>query len=283
MALNTDHQKAILVTGASSGIGLAACELMAQKGFQVFGGVKPGSEEQPLRDAGAIPLALDVTSMSSLASALETLEARVGDGALWGLVNSAGVVAAGPVELHDMGEARNVFEVNVMGVLATVQTFLPLIRRAGGRIVNLSSLSGLLAVPFLGPYCASKAAIESLSDSMRRELRPLGVDVVAIQPGATRTRMWSKAEEIDLAPFDGTPYGPATAKVKNRAVGKGHRGQSPQKVAEAIHLALTSKSPPTRIRVQRKRLSRLLYSLLPLLADSVVDRKITDAVWSDLK
>ena len=102
--------------------------------------------------------------------------------------------------MHDMAEARHVFDVNVIGVLAASQTFLPFIREAKGRIVNLSSLSGLLAVPFMGPYSASKAAIESLSDTMRRELQPLGVEVIAIQPGTTRTQMWDKAEEIDLKP-----------------------------------------------------------------------------------
>ncbi len=283
MTLKTNNKKAIIVTGAGSGIGLASCELLVERGFQVFGGIRPGGDDGPVLNAGAVPVALDVTSPASLKAALSTVERNIGDNEVWGLVNSAGVVAAGPAELQDIEEVRNLFDVNVIGVLATVQTFLPLIRQARGRIVTLSSLSGLLAVPFLGPYCASKAAIESLSDSMRRELHPLGVDVVVVQPGATRTGMWNKAEKIDLAPFAGTPYGEATAKMKNEAVGKGHRGQSPQKVAEAVHLALTAQKPPTRIRVQRKRSSRLLYSLLPWLPDSIVDRKIADAVWGDLK
>ncbi|NNF79200.1 MAG: SDR family NAD(P)-dependent oxidoreductase, partial [Rhizobiales bacterium] len=159
------------------------------------------------------------------------------------------------------------------------QTFLPLIRENGGRIVNLSSLSGLLAVPFMGPYNASKAAIESLSDTMRRELQPFGVEVIAIQPGTTRTSMWDKAEQIDLRPYKGTPYEQAAAKVKNKAVGKGHRGQPPERVAAAVLRALTAKRPPTRIRIQRKRSSFLFYSLLPFLSDRVIDRKIIEAVW----
>jgi NAD(P)-dependent dehydrogenase (short-subunit alcohol dehydrogenase family) len=189
------------------------------------------------------------------------------------------VVAAGPVEMLDMSEARRVFDVNVLGVLATSQTFLPLIREARGRIVNISSLSGLLAVPFLGPYNASKAAIESLCDTMRRELRPLGVAVIAVQPGATHTPMWEKAEAIDLAPYRGSVYEDAVARVKRKAVRKGLRGQPPGRVAGAIVHALTAEQPPSRIRVQRRRASRLFYSLLPLIPDWIIDRKVEEVVW----
>lgn len=275
------HKRAVVVTGAGSGIGLAAASLLVRNGFRVFGGVRPGSPVDALNNAGVEPVQLDVTVSQSLDAARRTIEDEIGDAPLWGLVNSAGVVAAGPVELHDLDEARNLFNVNVLGLLAACQTFLPLIRRAKGRVVNLSSLSGLLAVPFLGPYCASKAAVESLSDSMRRELQPLGVHVTVIQPGATRTSMWTKAEKIDLTAFKDTPYGHAAAKVKDKAVGKGHRGQPPEKAAEAVLEALTADSPPTRIRVQRKRSSRMLYSLLPFISDATIDRKVTNAVWGD--
>ena len=271
--------RAILVTGASSGIGLASAANLVQKGFQVFGGVRPGKDHTHLSAAGVRPVSLDVTDAESLAAALETVQSELGDSRLWGLVNCAGVVSAGPVEMHNLSEARSVFDVNVMGVLATTQTFLPLIRQEGGRVVNVSSLSGLLAMPFMGPYNASKAALESLSDTMRRELKPFGVDVIAIQPGTTKTSMWNKAEQIDVTSYKGTPYEHAAAKLKDEAVRKGLRGQAPDQVAAAVVRAFTAKRPPTRIRVQRKRLSFLFYSLLPFLSDRVIDRKIIEAVW----
>ncbi len=270
---------AVFVTGATSGIGLATATLLARQGWHVFGGTEPGEDSTALAAAGAELVAIDVTLPESLEAAFRTIEAKLAGAPLWGLVNSAGVVAAGPVEMHNMAEARHVFDVNVLGVFAVSQAFLPLIRAARGRVVNLSSLSGLLAVPFMGPYNASKAAIESLSDTMRRELAPLGVHVVAIQPGVTRTPMWDKAEQIDLKPYDGTAYERAVDTVKRTAVGKGRRGQPPERVAEAIFQALTVARPPSRIRVQRNRSSNLFYSLLPLIADRIIDRKVVEVVW----
>ena len=167
----------------------------------------------------------------------------------------------------------------MIGLFAACQTFLPQIRAAKGRIVNLSSLSGLLAVPFLGPYCASKAAVESLCDAMRRELQPLGVDVIAVQPGATRTSMWGKAGEIDLAPYQGSDYESAVSKVQRKAVKKGRKGQPPLHVAQAILRGLTAEPAPSRIRVQRRLSARLMYSLLPLLPDRLVDRKVAEKIW----
>ncbi|MBW2270957.1 MAG: SDR family NAD(P)-dependent oxidoreductase, partial [Deltaproteobacteria bacterium] len=172
----------VFVTGATSGIGLELSRLLIREGFTVFGGALPGEDTSALEQSGAELIPLDVTDADSLLTARAEVAKQLGDSPLWGLVNCAGVVDAGPIELLDVKGARLVFAVNVLGVLAMTQTFLPSIRAAKGRIVNLSSLSGLLAVPFLGPYNASKAAIESLSDTLRRELHPFGVDVVVIQP-----------------------------------------------------------------------------------------------------
>jgi len=275
----TEH-RAVLVTGATSGIGEASAFCLARAGFRVFGGVFPGEDAGKLHDAGCETVARDVTKKERLAAARESIAERLGGVPLWGLVNDAGVVSAGAVELHDIDEARYVFEVNVLGVLAASQTFLPSIREARGRIVNISSLSGLLAVPFLGPYNASKAAVESLSDTMRREVGPLGVDVIAIQPGTTRTPLWDKAEQIDLTPYEGTAYERPVNTVRNKAIGKGRRGQPPERVAGAVLEALTADPAPARIRVQKKRSSDFLYSLLPLLSDRFIDRQVRQQVWS---
>ena len=126
---------------------------------------------------------------------------------------------------------------------------------------------------------ASKAAVESLSDALRRELLPFGVDVVVVQLGTTRTPLWKRAEEIDSTPFLGSDYESALERVKLKAVKKGKRGQPPAQVAQAILRVLTAERPPTRVRVQGKRSARLRYSLLPLIPDRVIDRMVAKKVW----
>jgi NAD(P)-dependent dehydrogenase (short-subunit alcohol dehydrogenase family) len=221
---------------------------------------------------------LDVTRRDSLERARDAIAERTAGAGPWALVNNAGIVAAGPIEVVDLDALREVFEVNVFGLVAATQVFLPGIRAAKGRIVNLSSLSGLLAVPFLGPYNATKFAVEGISDTLRREVQSFGVDVVVIQPGVTRTPLWKKAEEIDLGPVKGTPYEEVAGRVRDKAVRKGGRGQPPAEVARAVLRALTETPPPTRIRVQRKRKSRLRYSLLPLLPDRFIDRLVAERI-----
>jgi NAD(P)-dependent dehydrogenase (short-subunit alcohol dehydrogenase family) len=277
--MHAANGSAVLVTGATTGIGLELAGLLAREGFRVFGGVFPGEDASALGEAGATLVSLDVTDRASLAAAREEVAKHLGDAPLWGLVNNAGVVGVGPVELLDLDQARKVFEVNTLGVLAATQTFLPSIRAAKGRIVNVSSLSALLSVPFLGPYNASKAAVESLSDALRRELLPFDVDVVVVQLGTTRTSLWNRAEEIDPTPFLGSDYEAALLKVKRKAVKKGKKGQPPEQVAQAILRVLTAERPPTRVRVQRRRSARLRYSLLPLIPDRVIDRMVDKRVW----
>jgi NAD(P)-dependent dehydrogenase (short-subunit alcohol dehydrogenase family) len=269
----------VLITGATTGIGLELAGLLAGEGFRVFGGALPGEDSAALEATGAALVPLDVSDRASLVTARDEVAKRLGETPLWGLVNNAGVVGVGPIEQLDLDQARRVFEVNVLGVLAATQTFLPAIRAAKGRIVNVSSLSGLLSVPFLGPYNASKAALESLSDALRRELLPFGVDVVVFQLGTTRTSLWKRAEEIDVTPFLGSVYETALLEVRRKAVKKGARGQSPALVARAMLEVLAAERPPTRVRVQRKRSARLRYALLPLIPDRVVDRMVAKKVW----
>ena len=162
--------KAVLVTGASSGIGRAVAGELVRRGFTVFGTIRRRDDAPALAALGATPVTLDVTDAATIAAARAQLERALAGQPLVGLVNNAGIPAAGPLELLPLDELRRVFEVNVVGVVAVTQAFLPLLKVARGRIVNISSLAGRAALPFLGPYAASKFALEAISDSLRREL-----------------------------------------------------------------------------------------------------------------
>ncbi|MEC9341955.1 MAG: SDR family oxidoreductase [Pseudomonadota bacterium] len=266
------------MTGASSGIGLATACRLAAEGFGVFAGVYPGEDASQLQDRRITVVPLDVTDQASLRAAAEQVRHQLADKPLWGLINNAGVLGVGPWELVALDQLRHVMEVNVVGLIAVTQAFLPDLRAARGRIVNISSLSGLVALPFLGPYSASKYAVESVSDSMRRELSPHGVSVIVMQPGGTSTPFWRKAAQVDLAPFVGSPYEAAVQRVYDAAVAKGNKGMEPDIIARAITDALQAPKPPIRVRVQRRRRAKWRYTLIRLVPDRWIDRVVAKQV-----
>lgn len=185
--------RSVVITGASSGIGQACALRLHQSGFHVFAGVRAKADAQTIRLRGEQrlqPLFLDVTISESIAAARETVEASVHPGGLSGLVNNAGIPLGGPLEFLDLDDIRCQFDVNFFGAISVTQAFLPLLRRARGRIVNMSSSGGLLALPFMGPYAASKFAMEAISDSLRVELKPWGISVSVVEPGAIATPIW---------------------------------------------------------------------------------------------
>jgi NAD(P)-dependent dehydrogenase (short-subunit alcohol dehydrogenase family) len=178
----------VVVTGASTGIGLACARLLAGRGFQVFAGVRKEADAEALRSEAASlhPVQLDVTDSEGIAEAARTVREAAGPG-LAGLVNSAGVAVTGPLEYLPVDELRTQLEVNLVGQVAVLQAFLPALRLSRGRIVNISSIGGRVALPLAGPYAASKFALEAVSDSLRRELAPWGVRVAVVEPGGVRT------------------------------------------------------------------------------------------------
>lgn len=268
----------VVVTGASSGIGAATARLLAERGFRVFAGYRKPEDAGPLREVGAVPLRLDVTEEESVAAAREEVARGTTGRPLLGLVNNAGIPAAGPLELVPLEELRRALEVNAVGALATTQAFLPSLRENGGRVVMMSSVSGRLPMPFAGPYAASKFALEALSDSLRRELSAFGVDVVVIQPGAIRTAIWEKVEEMDLERYAGTPYAPMVEVTKRAALEAGQRGLSPERVAEAVLEALTAARPPVR-RLVVPPTGALRIWLMERLPDRWLDRMIARRAW----
>jgi NAD(P)-dependent dehydrogenase (short-subunit alcohol dehydrogenase family) len=182
----------VLVTGASTGIGEATALHLRELGFDVVAGVRRDEDAERLGGQGLRTVRLDVTDAAQVAATREA----VGDEALAGLVNNAGVAVAAPLEYLPLDQLRRQLEVNLIGQVAVIQAFLPALRRAGGRIVNVSSIGGRVAGPLLSPYTASKFALEGLSDSLRREVRPQGVDVILIEPGGVKTPIWGKGSEL---------------------------------------------------------------------------------------
>jgi NAD(P)-dependent dehydrogenase (short-subunit alcohol dehydrogenase family) len=239
----------VVVTGASSGIGAAIATELAGRGFRVFGTVRRAEDGAALERAGVTPVRMDVTDGESIARARAEVKRALrtaGGSPLAGLVNNAGVPAAGPLELFPLDELRQVLEVNVVGAVAVTQAFLPLLKAARGRIVNITSVAGRGALPFMGPYAASKFALEAISDSWRRELSPFGVRVIVIEPGSFRSRIWNKVEAMDLSRHHGTPYEPVVERIRRAAARAAEQAPPPDKVARLVARVLVARRPPIR-------------------------------------
>ena len=267
---------AVLVTGASSGIGAAIARELVTRAFSVFGTIRRPDDAAALAAAGVVPLRMDVTDAGGIAAARVEVERALGGRPLVGLVNNAGIPAAGPLELVPLADLRRVLEVNLVGAVAVSQAFLPMLKLSRGRIVNISSVAGLAAMPFLGPYAASKFALEAVSDSLRRELSPFGVGVIVIEPGIIESKMWDKAETIDLAPYRGTPYEKVLERFRNRALGRGRRAPPATLVARAVFRALTARRPPTRVLVSARP---WIDGLVVRLPDTILDWLVKRTVW----
>lgn len=248
----------VVITGASHGIGEATALRLARLGFHVFAGVRRTADGESLRERvpGAItPLLFDVTDEAAIRAAAERATETVGGAGLAGLVNNAGVVVPGPLECLPVDVVRRQLEVNLLGPLAVTQSFLPLLRQARGRIVNVGSIGGRMAVPFVGAYHASKAALAAMTDALRAELRPWGIEVSLIEPGNVATPLWqaslATADELEkrMPPRYHELYGRTVAAVRAwvpRAVaGATH----PDRVARAVEHALTARWPRTRYLV----------------------------------
>ena len=271
----SDTRRSVLITGASSGIGRACALHMDRLGWRVFAGIRRKADAESLRRAASprlTPVFLDVSKPAQIHRAVRLVKKATGEDGLSGLVNNAGVPYGGPVEFLDLDEVRRTFEVNFFAVIALTQAFIPLLRRARGRIVNVSSISGLIVSPFLSPYTTSKFALEALSDALRMELSPWRVRVALIEPGAIDTPIWSKARGVAQGILNNAPagglhlYGTAVDALMR---GLGQHGISPELVARAVAHALTALHPRTRYRLGAEG---PLVAVLRLLPDGLRDR-----------
>ena len=264
---------AVVVTGASSGIGRACALLLAAQGFRVFAGVRKERDGDALREAATgqlTPLLVDVTDTASIAAARDTVARAVGAAGLVGLVNNAGVGMAGPLEYLPLAEARAAFEVNVLGLLATTQAFLPLLHQGRGRIINIGSVGGKITLPFAGALAASKHAVEALTDALRQELHPWGIHVIVIEPGSIHTEAVDKVAQqgralaADLTRAGHPWHGAALARFTQIMAARERGGSPPEVVAATVLRALTAPRPRTRYPAgAHARLLLLLARALP--------------------
>jgi NAD(P)-dependent dehydrogenase (short-subunit alcohol dehydrogenase family) len=268
----------VLITGASTGIGAACAIGCAERGMTVFAGVRDlvaGDALQAKGGKAIIPVQLDVTDGESITNAADVVARHVGQAGLSGLVNNAGIAIGSPLELIPLQQLRRQLEVNVVGQIAVIQAVLPLLRRARGRIVNMGSIAGRGTIPMMGPYSASKHALEALTDALRLELYPWGIEVSIIEPGAIATPIWDKSMQTSVdveseMPADGRHLYEAAARSVREAVGQtAARAIPADAVVKAVLHALTAKRPNTRYLVGRD--AKLRAVMLRWLPDRLQD------------
>jgi NAD(P)-dependent dehydrogenase (short-subunit alcohol dehydrogenase family) len=277
----TGARRSVVVTGASTGIGEACALRLDKAGWYVFAGVRKEADGERLKSLSSerlTPVTLDVTEQSQIESTAKAVGEATGTSGLQGLVNNAGISVNGPLEFLTPQDVRKQLEVNVIGQVAMTQAFLPLIRHGSGRVVNIGSIAGKMATPFLGPYCASKHAMEAISDSWRQELSPWGIHVALVEPGSIKTEIWDKglrdADEFQRnAPEQAMQlYGKAFDALKDAAKEFGDRGIPADRVAQSVEHALTARRPHTRYIVGfDATVQRIIRNVVP---DRLRDRLV---------
>ncbi|MCK1756680.1 SDR family oxidoreductase [Bradyrhizobium sp. 137] len=264
--------RSVVVTGASTGIGWAVAKFLIGRGYRVFGSVRKQADADRLQGefgANFTPLLFDVTDEAAVLAAGRKVRGALGGETLAGLVNNAAIAVAGPVLELSADDFRRQMDVNVIGPVIATQAFGPLLgadpllKGPKGRIVMISSVAGKSGNPLSAPYSTSKHAIEGLSESLRRELMLFGIDVIIVAPGAVKTPIWSKAEEIDLSVYQNSPYLPALNKVMAFMMDIGAKGLPAEQIAEIVFEALTAPSPKVRYQITPDPLRHLIAAVLP--------------------
>ncbi len=275
------RQKAVVVTGTSTGIGWSIASVLLKRGFQVFGTVRKQADADRLKAEfghSFTPLVMDVTDQPATLRAAAQVRESLGQHNLAGLVNNAGIALGGPLLHFSPEEFRQQLEVNLIAPLAVTQAFAGLLgtdrtRQGGpGRIVNISSVAGKLGFPLVGAYAASKHGLEGLSESLRRELLLYGIDVIIVAPGSVATPIFDKAEAIDLEPYRNTDYADFVTRFTKYFIEEGRKGLAPEVIGEAVYTALTTAKPKVRYAVVPQKFKN--WTFPRLLPRRVLDRLI---------
>jgi NAD(P)-dependent dehydrogenase (short-subunit alcohol dehydrogenase family) len=248
-------QGRVVVTGASTGIGAATARELARRGFHVLAGVRRDQDADALRAPGIEPVILDITQPDHIAELADRVGSQAGP--LRALVNNAAIQTNAPVETLPLDEWRRQFEVNLFGHIAVTQALLPALLRHSGRVVNISSVGGKIAMATYGPYAGTKFALEAVSDSLRRELAPLGVRVVVVEPGGIRTDMGDRVIAntnrlaAAMSPEQRDRYGRLVQAINAQTAAGTSSGKSADDAARVIAKAVTAGKPRTRYTVGR--------------------------------
>jgi len=276
--------QSVVITGASTGIGWASSKLLLDRGFRVFGSVRKRADADRLKaqfGPNFTPLIFDVTDEAAVLAAAREVRSALNGETLTGLVNNAGIAVAGPVLELAADEFRRQMNVNVIGPIISTQAFGPLLgsdqslKGPKGRIVMISSVAGKNGNPLAGAYSASKHAIEGLSESLRREMMLFGIDVIIIAPGAVKTPIWSKAEEVDISTYKNSPFFPALERIRKFMLQLGETGLPPEKIAEAIAESLTSAHPKVRYQLTPDPMRHLMTAVLPKrMMDKIIAKRL---------
>lgn len=278
----SQSKPAAVVTGASTGIGHASAKVLIEKGWHVFAGVRKDEDAAKLREEfgdDVTPLSMEVTSSESMNAAGEKVRAALGGQTLRGLVCNAGIAVTGPLLHIPIEEVENQLDINVLGAIRTVQAFGGLLGAdkdldgEPGRIVMMSSMAGKMGMPFVGPYSASKHALEGLTKSLRKELALYGISVHIIGPGAVATPIWDKADDTsEVDRYKDTDFAESMQKVFNWMMDRGPKGLPPEQIGRRVHHCLTADDPKLRYAEVPDRFTS--WTLPRLLPEKIVDKQV---------
>ncbi len=279
--------KSIVITGVSSGIGLESTKKFTRHGYRVFGSVRSEKDAAKIqKEVGAnfIPLIFDITDEAAIKKAAQFVAQETNNKGLSGLINNAGIAITGPLMHLPINDMRKQLEVNVIGVLAATQAFLPMLgakenySNNPGKIINISSVSGKIGYPFAGAYAASKHALEAISQSLRRELLIYGIDVIIIGPGSVTTPIWEKDPVKNVGQkYSKTDYGPILESFKLDVENSSKHYLKAEFVATEIFKIFHLKHPKTRYPIYSGKIQSWIVH--NLLTDRMLDYFIKKKVF----
>jgi len=282
----TQQLKSILITGASTGIGYEAAKACIARGYQVYGSVRKQADADRLsNELGGhyAPLFFDVTDADAVVAEIDRITPELKDRGLHALINNSGIAKGGPIQYQDMEEIAYHFQVNVLGLIRVTKACLSLLGAQKdhpappGKIINISSVAGKFAQPFVGSYVSSKHAVEGFSHSLRRELLPYGVQVVIVGPGAVKTPIWDKGIKMDK--YYDTPYGGFLKRFGEAARQGGEDGLSSAYLGKQLADIVDDKRPKLRYTFVKSKLKNWIIPML--LPHRWVDRFVKNQLHLD--
>ena len=277
--------KSVVITGTSTGIGYASSKLFIENGYRVFGSVRSKSDADRVSSelgSNFIPLIFDVTDENAVKNSVRIVEDHIGDQKLSGLINNAGLGVIGTIQSLSAEQFKYQFEVNVLGVFHCCQAYLDLLgadkNRKGdpGKIINISSISGEIGMPFMSAYNMSKFGLEGFSEGIRRELLMYGIDVVVIAPGPVKTPIWKKINQKDeVKRYDNSDFRESVSRAMRMTEKMEQAGCEPSVIAERALSIITNTKNKTRYRIDPTRMQNILLQLFPKrMADRMIAKRM---------